>query len=31
MKKTISGDATGQVSREGPPYEGQLSASVADG
>ncbi|XP_065543204.1 uncharacterized protein C3orf18 homolog isoform X3 [Lathamus discolor] len=31
MKKTISGDATGQVLHEGPPYEGQLSASVADG
>ncbi|XP_062466193.1 uncharacterized protein C3orf18 homolog isoform X3 [Pezoporus occidentalis] len=31
MKKTISSDATGQVSHEGPPYEGQLSASVADG
>ncbi|KAM9533651.1 uncharacterized protein C3orf18 homolog [Guaruba guarouba] len=31
MKKTISGDATGQVSHEGPQYEGQLSTSVADG
>lgn len=30
-RKPTSGDATGEVSREGPRQEGQLCTSVADG